>query len=180
MIVRAMTVAVLVCWALAGPGAVGGSAAATIPEYFDDEWVGFACLTSTPAGGAATSVLLQVNFDKLAGGGITVARADTLFGRLTSSFGWLGEITGASFQVTCTMTPSQVQASNPGLTARQAAQALAGTFQQRGFPSYLILDSFLAVTPSYLGSDVAIRRTDAFRVVGVNNLTYLGSNDIVE
>jgi hypothetical protein len=66
------------------------------------------------------------------------------------------------------------------LTARQAAQALTGSFQQRGFPAYLILDSFLAVTPSYLGSDVAIRRTDAFRVVGPNELTYIGSNDVVE
>jgi len=161
--------------ALVGPWAVGAAGAAPIPEYFEDEWVGFACLSS-PSG----AVLLQVNFDKLAGGGIAVGRADTLFARLTSSFGWLGELTGTTFQVTCTMTPTQVQASVPGLTARQAAQTLAGSFQQRGFPAYLILDSFVAVTPSYLGSDVAIRRTDAFRVVGPNDLTYLGSTDVVE
>jgi hypothetical protein len=121
-----------------------------------------------------------VNFDKLAGGGIPVTRADALFARLTSSFGWLGELTGVTFQVTCTMTPSQVQASNPGLTARQAVVALAGSFQQRGFASYLILDSFQGVTPSYLGASVTIRRTDAFRVVGPDDLTYLGSTDIAE
>ena len=179
MIVKAVVMVVLVCCALAGPWAAGESVAVTIPEYFDDEWVGFACLNST-AGGTTTAVLLQVNFDKLAGGGITLSRADTLFARLTTSFGWLSELTGASFQATCTLTPSQVQASNPGLTARQAAQALSGSFQQRGFPVYLILDSFLGVTPSYLGSDVAIRRTDAFRVVGPNDLTYIGSSDVVE
>jgi len=180
MIVKAMLMAVMVSVAGAGPWMVGESAAAAIPEYFDDELVGFACLTAVAPGGAPTQAVLQLNFDKLAGGGISLTQADALFAKLTSSFGWLGQLIGATLQATCAFTPSQIQASNPGLTARQAVDALAPTFQGRGFAAYLVLDSFRTVTPSYLGSNVAIRRTDAFTVVGPNNVTYLGSNDVVE
>lgn len=180
MTVKAILVAVIVWSAVAGPWMAGQSLAVVIPEYFDDEWVGFACLTAVQPGSAASAVLLQLNFDKLSGGGLSVAQADTLFTRLTSSFGWLGQITGATYQVTCTLTPTQAQSTVAGLTARQAAQQLSGDFKQRGFAAYLILDSFLTVTPPYLGANIAIRRTDAFTVVGLNNLTYIGSSDVVE
>jgi hypothetical protein len=179
MIARVLVLTALMVLALAAPWVVEDSFAAAIPDYFTDEWAGFACLNVT-SGGAATPVVLQLNFDKLAGGGIALARADRLFARLTSSFGWLSQLTGASYQLTCAYTPSQIQTSNPGLTALQAAQQLSGSFQQLAFPSYLILDSFLTVAPSYLGSDIAILRTDAFRVVGSNNLSYQGSNDVLE
>ena len=179
MIARVLMLTVLLVLALAAPWMVEDGFAAAIPGYFADEWVGFACLNAV-AGGSTTQVLLQLNFDKISGSGITLARADTLFARLTSSLGWLSQLTGAGYQVTCTYTPSQIQASNPGLTALQAAQALTGSFQSRGFTSYLVLDSFLSVASAYLGADVAIVRTDAFRAVGSNNLSYLGSTDTVE
>jgi hypothetical protein len=121
-----------------------------------------------------------LNFDTIAGGGIPLDRADSLFARITSSLGWLSEITGASLELTCAQTPGQIQASNPGLTAFQAALELSGSFQQRGFAFYLILDSFLSVAPSYLGSDIPILRTDAFTAVGPDDLSYLGSSDVVE
>ena len=66
------------------------------------------------------------------------------------------------------------------MTALQAAQQLSGTFQQLGFPSYLIADAFLSVAPSYLGNDIVILRTDAFRVLGGNNVSYVGSSEIIE
>ena len=179
MIARVLVVTVLMVLALAAPWMVGDSVAAAIPGYFADEWVGFACLNAV-AGGSTTTVLLQLNFDKISGTGIAPARAESLFARLTSSLGWLSQLTGASYQVTCTYTPGQIQASNPGLTAVQAAQALSGSFQQRGFSSYLILDSFLSVASAYLGPDPGIVRTDAFRAVGSNNLSYLGSTDTIE
>lgn len=180
MIVRVLVLTVLMVFALGAPWMVDGSFAAAIPDYFTDEWAGFACLSAVAPGGSTTAVVLQLNFDKIAGSGIALARADSLFARLTSQLGWLSQLIGASLQVTCTHTPSQIQASNPGLTALQAAQQLSGSFQQFGFPSYLILDSFLSVAPSYLGSDIPTLRTDAFRVVGPNNLSYLGSTDTVE
>jgi hypothetical protein len=180
MIPRVLVLTVLLVFALAAPWMVEGSFAAGIPGYFADEWVGFACLSAVAPGGSTTQVLLQLNFDKISGTGIALARADSLFARLTSSFGWLNQLTGVSLQLTCAHTPGQIQAGNAGLTALQAAQALSGTFQQRGFSSYLILDSFLSVASSYLGSDIAIVRTDAFRAEGVNNLLYLGSTDVLE
>ena len=179
MIARVLVLTVLMVLALAAPWMVEGSFAAAIPGYFADEWVGFACLNAV-AGGSTTAVLLQLNFDKIAGSGIALARADSLFARLTSSLGWLSQLTGASLQVTCTVTPGQIQGSNPGLTALQAAQELSRSFQQRGFASYLVLDSFLSVASAYLGPDLGIVRTDAFRALGPNNLSYLGSTDTVE
>src|SRR6185503_4553401 len=98
MIVKAILVAVVVWCAVAGPWMAGPSLAVVIPEYFDDEWVGFACLSAVQPGSAPSAVLLQLNFDKLSGGGLSVAQADTLFTRLTSSFGWLGQLTGATYQ----------------------------------------------------------------------------------
>ena len=180
MIAKAMVLTVLVLFALGTPCMVDRSFAATIPDYFQDEWVAFACLNAVAPGGSPTPVLLQLNFDKIVGNGIPLARADSLFARLTGSLGWLSQLLGASLQLTCAYTPSQIQASNPGLTALQAAQQLSGSFQQRGFPAYLILDSFLSFALSYLGSDIAILRTDAFRVVGPNNVSYLGSSDVIE
>lgn len=180
MIAKATVLTVLVLVALGAPGVVDSSIAAPIPGYFEDTLVGFACLSAVMPGQSPTPVLLQLNFDKLAGGGIALARADSLFERMTSSLGWLSQLTGASLQVTCTHTPSQIQTTYPGLTGRQAALDVSGSFQQRGFSGYLILDSFLSVTPSYLGSDILILRTDAFRGVEPNNLSYLGSNDVVE
>jgi hypothetical protein len=180
MIARVVVLTVLTVLALGAPWMVEDSFAAPIPDYFADEWVGFACFNAVAPGGSTTATVLQFNFDKFAGNGITLARADSLFARLTSSLGWLSQLIGASLQMTCTLTPSQIQASNPGLTALQAALQVSGSFQQLGFPSYLILDSFLTVAPSYLGTDIPILRTDAFRVLGSNNLSYQGSNDVLE
>jgi hypothetical protein len=175
-----MGLTVLVLCVLGAPWVADSGFAAPIPEYFEDEWVGFACLNAVIAGGAPTPVLLQLNFDKIAGGGIPLPRADSLFARITSSLGWLSELTGASFELTCAQTPSQIQASTPGLTAFQAALELSGSFQQRGFPFYLILDSFSSVAQTYLGADISILRTDAFLAVGPDDLSYLGSSDVVE
>ncbi|MGH2610766.1 MAG: hypothetical protein ACRDHF_16925 [Tepidiformaceae bacterium] len=180
MIAKAVVVTVLVLCALSAPWMTGEGVAAPIPGYFSDGWVGFACLNAVVAGGSPTPVLVQLNFDKVAGSGISLARADSLFARLTGSLGWLSQLTGASLQLTCAHTPGQIQAGVAGLTALQAAQQLSGTFQQRGFSSYLILDSFFSVAPSYLGDDIAILRTDAFRVVGANNVTYIGSTESLE
>jgi hypothetical protein len=180
MIAKAVVLTVLVLFALGAPWVVGSSFGAPIPAYLEDGWVGFACLTSVSPGGSPTPVLLQLSFDKLAGGGIALGRADSLFERHTSSFGWLSQLIGASFQVTCTHTPSQIQTTYPGLTARQAAQDLSASFQARGFSAYLILDSFLSIAPSYLDAAILVLRTDAFRVVGPNDLSYLGGNDAAE
>ena len=180
MIARVLVLTVLMVLALAAPWMVEGSFAAAIPDYFKDEWVGFACLNAVAPGGSTTPVLLQLNFDKISGTGIALARADSLFARLTSSLGWLSQLTGASLQLTCAYPPGQIQAGNAGLTALQAAQQLSGGFQERGFSSYLILDSFLSVASSYLGPDIAIVRTDAFRAAGSNDLSYLGSTDVLE
>jgi hypothetical protein len=178
MIARVLVVTVLMVLALAAPWMAEDSFADTIPNYFQDERPGFACVNAT-TGGSTTTLLLQLNFDNF-DGSIPLARADSLFARFTTSLGWLSDLLGASLQVTCTLSPSQAQATVPGLTALQAAQQLSGTFQQRGFASYLVLDSFRTVAPSYLGSDIAILRTDAFRVLGSNNLSYQGSNDVLE
>jgi len=180
MMVKAVVLALVVCVVPAAPWMVGQSVAAAVPEYFDDEWVGFACLAATAPGGATTPTLLQINFDKLAGGGVSLAQADASFTRAIGSFGWLGQLTGASYQMTCTLSPSQAQGVVAGVTARQALTILGGTFPQHGFTAYLIVDSFLTVTPAYLGSNVAIRRSDAYRVTGVDALTYLGSHEEVE
>jgi hypothetical protein len=68
----------------------------------------------------------------------------------------------------------------PGVTGRQAALGLSGSFQQLGFTSYVLLDTFVSTAPPYLGFDALILRTDGFLVTGPNNLSYLGSNDIVD
>lgn len=180
MVAKAVVLTVLALCTLGMPWMTGDSVAAPIPSYFGDGWVGFACLTAVVGGGSPTPVLLQLNFDKVAGSGISLARADGLFARLTGALGWLSQLTGADLQLTCTHTPGQIQASVAGLTALQAAQQLSGSFQQRGFSSYLVLDSFLSVAPSYLGNDLLIVRTDAFRVVGANNVTYIGSTESLE
>src|SRR5262245_45969473 len=99
MIVKAARVTVVVIVAICALGTVDRGEAAPIPEYFSDEWVGFACLSATRPGASATPVLVQLNFDKLAGGGLSLARADTVFGRMTGSLGWLGQLIGASLQV---------------------------------------------------------------------------------
>ena len=66
------------------------------------------------------------------------------------------------------------------MTALQAAQAVSGDFQQRGFATYVIQDTFLSLAQSYLGLDIPILRTDAFPVLGSNNVSYLGSIDVVD
>jgi hypothetical protein len=179
MITKTMVATVLVLVALVTPWGVDRSVAAPLPDYFADGWVGFACANAVIPGQPTAPLLLQLNFDKLSGGGITQTRANNLFTRITGSLGWLSQITGVGFQVTCTQTPNQVQASTPGLNALQAALPLTGSFQQDGFSFYLILDSFLSITPPYLGSDAAIVRTDAFIVLGANNVFYLGSSDVI-
>jgi hypothetical protein len=181
MVLKATVMTVLVLFALGVPWVVDNSFAAPIPAYFADEWVGFACVTATIPGGSV-ALLLQLNFDKIAGGGISLPRADELFAQMTSpiGLGWLGGLLGASLQVTCAHTPGQIQASNPGLTALQAAQAVSGDFQQRGFATYVIQDTFLSLAQSYLGLDIPILRTDAFPVLGSNNVSYLGSIDVVD
>jgi hypothetical protein len=180
MITKAMVVTVLVLCALIAPWAVDRSVAAPLPDYFADEWVAFACVNDVKPGGSTTPVLLQLNFDKLAGSGIALARADSLFARMTSSLGWLSQIIGPNLQVTCTFKPSQVQSMVSGVTALQAAVALAGSFQGNGFASYFILDAFPSLAPSYLGSDIVILRTDAFHVLGPNNVSYMGSHDLID
>jgi hypothetical protein len=180
MMGRVTLITVLIVCVLGAAGAVDRSIAAPIPEYFEDEWVGFACLTATKPGASPTPMLLQLDFDKLAGGGLSQARADSLFARMTSALGWLSQLTGATLQVTCLHSPSEVQAMMPGVTGRQAALGLSGSFQQLGFTSYVLLDTFVSTAPPYLGFDALILRTDGFLVTGPNNLSYLGSNDIVD
>src|SRR5262249_46339992 len=136
-------VTVLLLLVLAVPGTVGIGLAAQIPDYFGDEWVAFVCLTATPPGSGPTTVLLQLNFDKLSFGGIPLDRADRLYAYLTNNLGILSPVIGPNPQKTCTLTPSQVTVQFPGKTALDAAQLVSPSFQQLGFARYVILDAFL-------------------------------------
>ena len=170
---------VLVVFALAVAGLVDRGFAAAIPNYFQDEWVGFVCLTALPQGSPPTRVLLQLNFDKTSLGGIPLSRADSLFGFLTSNLGLLSPTLGSNPQTTCSFTPSQILVNFPGATALQAAQQVSPTFQQIGFARYVILDAFLSLTVIYSGP-VNTLRTEVFLVTGNNDLNYVASNEIAE
>jgi hypothetical protein len=174
---RATVLIVFVLVALVVPGVVGSAFAAPIPDYFEDEWVGFVCLTATPPGSPPISVLVQFNFDQVTFGGIPPNRANSLFTYLTSNLGLLSPIIGNNPQTTCSLTPSQTLAMFPGATALQAAQQVSGTFQQLSFARYIIVDAFLSFTVLYFGS-VDTLRTEVYRVNGNNDLSYVASNEI--
>ena len=170
---------VLVVFALAVPGLIDSGFAAAIPDYFQDEWVGFVCLTAFPQGSPPTRVLLQLNFDKTALGGIPLSRADRLFGFLTGNIGLLSPTIGSNPQSTCSFTPNQILVDFPRATALQAAQQVSPTFQQLGFARYIILDAFLSLTVIYSGPENTLR-TEVFLVTGNNDLSYVATNEIAE
>jgi hypothetical protein len=176
---KAIVLTGLLLLALAVPGVAGNGFAASIPTYFEDEWVGFVCLTASPPGSPPTGVLLQLNFDKVALGGISLTTADSLFAFLTGNLGLLSPIIGNNPQTTCSRTPSQIQAQFPGVNALQATQQLSGTFQQIGFPRYIVVDAFFSLVAPYLGT-ATILRTDVFLVTGNNDLSYAAGNEIVD
>lgn len=179
MTLTRIALTVMVLFALAVPGVVGSGIAAPIPPFFEEESVGFVCLTASPPGSPPTSVLVQFNFDKIAFGGIPLTRADSLFSFLTSNLGLLSPIIGSNPQTTCSLTPSQTLVQFPGATALQAAQQVSGSFQQLGFSRYIIVDTFLSFAVPYFGP-VDTLRSDVFLVIGNNDLSYASSIDIAE
>lgn len=171
MSVKAMVSAALIVWGLAGPGVVGDALAAPLPAYFADGAPAFACLEVTPPSGAPFNVLVQANFDKVLEGGIPTTRADALFAYVLNLVRATDLQSLGSIRTTCSMTPSQVQGQFAGLTGLQAAQQLSGAFTQRGFAAYLIADTYLSVAIALFDT----LRVDVFRVVGANNIDYVGS-----
>jgi hypothetical protein len=153
--------------------------AAPIPDYFADEWVGFVCLSATPPGSGPTTVLVQINFDKFAFGGIALEGADSLFGYLTDNLGLLSLVLGNSPQKSCQRTPSQILAEFPGTTARQAAQLVSPTFQQLGFAHFIVVDTFLSFAVLYSGG-VNTLRAEVFLVPGDNDLSFVLAHDLIE
>ncbi len=174
---RASILTVVFVLALTAPGASGDAPAAAIPSYFEDEWVGFLCLTASPPGSGSTGVLVQFNFDKSTLGGIPLARADRLFAFFASNLGLLSPTIGKNPQTTCSLSPTQTLAQFPGATALQAAQQVSGSFQQLGFSRYVIVDSYVNVALLYFGP-VQTVRSDVFPVSGNNDLSYAGSNEL--
>ena len=175
---RAAVIALLL-FVLATPGLVGQGWAAAIPTYFEDEWVGFACLTAFPPPGAtATPLLLQLNFDKIVLGGIPLARADSLFSYFINNLGLLSPTIGKNPQVICTLSPSQTAARFPTDNALTAARQLSGTFQQievqPRFQRYVIFDVFLNFAPLYSGP-VPVVEGDVFTVAGNDNISFAGN-----
>ena len=177
MIPTTTVLTVLVLFALLVPGVVGSGFAAPIPEYFQDEWVGFVCLTAFPPGSPATTVLVQFNFDKTTFGGIPLSRADSLYTFLRSNLGLLSPVIGSNPQTTCTLTPGQVVIQFPGADAKQATQQVSGSFQQLGFARYIVVDTYSALAILSSGT-VVVLKTDVFVVNGNNDLSYVASNEI--
>jgi hypothetical protein len=163
----------LLLLSLAVPGV---ATAVAPPSYFADGWVGFLCLTATPPGSGPTTVLLQLNFDKIAFGGVPLGRADALFTYLGNNLGLLSPVLGNSPQKTCSLTPSQVVVMFPGATALDAVQQVSGSFQQLGFSRYVIYDVFLSATLLYFGA-VNTVRGEAYQVNGPNDLSYAMSTE---
>jgi len=184
MTLKAAVLTVLVLFALAGPGVVGSGFAVPLPNYFEDEWVGFVCLTAIPPGSPSTSVLVQFMFDKNHGGGISLTQADSLFAFLTGSLGLLSPFIGNNPQTTCSLPPSQIQVEFPGATGLQAAQLLSGSFQQLGFSRYIIVDAYVDTADlSYIAdtlTSVEFLGFDVFRVTGDNDLSWVANSWIVK
>ena len=171
MIAKTLALTLLLMLAACTPGLDGDGVAAPLPAYFADGAVGFVCIEVTPASGSPFNVLVQANFDKVLDGGIAPARADALFGFVTNLVRTNELQPLGSLRTTCSMTPSQIESQFSGMNALQAAQPLTGSFQQRGFAAYLIVDTYLAVALALHDT----LRIDTFRAVGNNNVDYVGS-----
>jgi hypothetical protein len=181
MTLKAAVLTVLVVFALAVPGVVGSGFAEPLPGYFEDEWVGFVCLTASPPGSPPTSVLVQFMFDKTSNGGISLTWADSLFAFLTGNLGLLSPIIGSNPQTACSRTPSQIQVEFPGATGLQAAQLVSGSFQQLGFSRYIIVDTYLSFLDlSYGETQISVEtlNSDVFRVNGNNDVSPVAANQI--
>jgi hypothetical protein len=175
---KSLVVIGLLCLAVA---LVAGQAVALeVPSYFANEWVAFLCLNATPTGSGPTTILLQFNFDKQVGGGIPLQRADVLFDYLANHLGVFSPVIGSVQGVTCSLSPSAVQAQfGSTATALEAVNQVAGNFQQLGFARYVIADTFLSAAPDYLNFAETVR-SDTFRVNGPNNLDYQMTAEILE
>jgi len=162
----------LVVLLLATMGA-GTSSAAPIPNYFQGENVGILCIvTSTPFTGPVAA-LVQINFDRNFNGGISNAEADALFSQLA------GLITQSNLaNATCAYTPTQMRTVY-GFEARGLALAISPIYQSLGFALYAILDVYRFTAPDFVGG-VPTLRTDIFQVAGSNNISYLGSVELVD
>jgi hypothetical protein len=188
MTAKALVLTALVLLALCAPGFVSSSDAIPLPPYFADEWVGLVCLSLTLPGPPPTQVnaLVQINFDQVTNGGISLAEAEELFSFLTEAITEFGPLAGGTNpQNTCPQfTPTGIQNQFPGLNALQAAQQLTAQYQQYGFFIYVIADAFLSRVSSYLQDagvpeDTLLLRTDAFLVSGSNDVTYTGSFEVL-
>ena len=168
---RAITLVALMLVLLCVPVLVD---AASLPDYFSGERVGALCLRATIPGLSTLNVLVQINFDKSTNGGITLARADSLFQLITTSITSFG---GTLVRSCGAFKPSQID-SQFHLNALQVAQQLTGNYQSQGFQLYFILDAYNWTAPNPTTVDVL--RADAFLVNGSNNVTYVGSVDILK
>jgi len=177
MTARPIGIVCLLLLALAAPGMVGGVAAESVPTYFEDGWVGFLCLNATPPGSGPIHVFLQINFDKVSLGGISLARADTLFAYVSANLGLLSPVIGHDPQPFCSFSPSFIQAQFPNATALQAVQLLSPSFHQMGFDRYVIYDSFLTAALLYFGP-VSTLRAEIYVVNGSNDISFVLSNEI--
>ena len=178
MTAKRMAMIGLLTIALGVPFLSERSFAAAIPGYFADEYVGILCVNGpTPISPTKVNFLIQMNFDKLSQGGITLAKADQLFEFLRSSF---LNFSGTATQ-TCAIKPSQVN-SQYGVNGLQAAQQLTGTYQNYGFQLMLIIDSFWDLVPTYLNQPAGalLLRGDTFIVIGRDDVLYRSSSETLQ
>jgi hypothetical protein len=176
MTTKIVALSVLLCIASGWPGVLGEAIAAPIPvpAYFDGEHVGAVCLTAVPPGGPGPiTVLVQFNFDPVTQGGISLARANSLFAYYKDILlGILKPLIGSNFQSFCSLTPSDVQIQYPGVDALDAIQLV----RQFAFERYYIVDSYLT---TYAGVE-SIVRSEVFRVDGGDELSYVQGFEIAE